>query len=80
MGVLHIEMDGSFPHRGKSFQAIEHGHAHAVAQAIQWLASEVLPVFARKGLFSYAVAVFSGVVIGFMGWGVWAHHMFAVGL
>ena len=44
------------------------------------IASEVLPVFARKGLFSYGVAVFSGVVIGFMGWGVWAHHMFAVGL
>ncbi|MDQ3947328.1 MAG: cbb3-type cytochrome c oxidase subunit I, partial [Actinomycetota bacterium] len=26
------------------------------------------------------VAVFSGVTIGFMSWGVWAHHMFAVGL
>jgi cytochrome c oxidase subunit 1 len=44
------------------------------------IVSEVVPVFARKALFSYAVAVFSGVVIGFMGWGVWAHHMFAVGL
>jgi cytochrome c oxidase subunit 1 len=26
------------------------------------------------------VVVFSGVAIGFMGWGVWAHHMFVVGL
>jgi len=26
------------------------------------------------------VVVFSGIAIGFMGWGVWAHHMFAVGL
>src|SRR5437660_12738651 len=24
--------------------------------------------------------VFSGIAIGFMGWGVWVHHMFAVGL
>ena len=44
------------------------------------IVSEILPVFSRKPLFSYAVAVFSGVAIGFMGWGVWAHHMFAVGL
>jgi cytochrome c oxidase subunit I len=44
------------------------------------IVSEIVPVFSRKGLFSYPVAVFSGVVIGFMGWGVWAHHMFAVGL
>jgi cytochrome c oxidase subunit 1 len=40
----------------------------------------VLPVFSRKPLFGYPFVVFSGVAIGFMGWGVWAHHMFASGL
>ncbi|MFN8556662.1 MAG: cbb3-type cytochrome c oxidase subunit I [Dehalococcoidia bacterium] len=44
------------------------------------IVSEVLPTFARKPLFGYPVVVFSGVAIGFMGWGVWAHHMFVVGL
>jgi cytochrome c oxidase subunit I len=44
------------------------------------IVSEVLPVFSRKPLFGYPVVVFSGIAIGFMGWGVWAHHMFAVGL
>ena len=44
------------------------------------IVSEVLPVFSRKPLFGYAFVVFSGVAIGFMGWGVWAHHMFASGL
>jgi cytochrome c oxidase subunit I len=44
------------------------------------IVSEVLPVFSRKPLFGYAAVVFSGIAIGFMGWGVWAHHMFAVGL
>jgi cytochrome c oxidase subunit I len=44
------------------------------------IVSEIVPVFSRKAIFSYAVAVFSGVAIGFMSWGVWAHHMFAVGL
>jgi cytochrome c oxidase subunit 1 len=42
--------------------------------------SEVIPVFARKPLFGYPFMVFSGVAIGFMGWGVWAHHMFASGV
>jgi cytochrome c oxidase subunit 1 len=44
------------------------------------IVSEILPVFARKPLFGYRVVVFSGIAIGFMGWGVWVHHMFAVGL
>src|SRR5438034_11241749 len=42
--------------------------------------SEVLPTFARKPLFGYTVVVYSGVLIGFMGWGVWSHHMFSAGL
>jgi cytochrome c oxidase subunit I len=42
--------------------------------------SETLPVFSRKPLFGYSVVVFSGIAIGFLGWGVWAHHMFASGI
>ena len=44
------------------------------------IVSEVLPVFSRKPLFGYPFVVFSGAAIGFVGWGVWAHHMFAAGL
>jgi cytochrome c oxidase subunit 1 len=44
------------------------------------IVSEILPVFARKPLFGYPFVVFSGVAIGFMSWGVWAHHMYTVGL
>ncbi|WP_436793904.1 cytochrome c oxidase subunit I [Actinospongicola halichondriae] len=44
------------------------------------IVSETLPVFSRKPIFGYEFIVFSGVAIGFMGWGVWAHHMFASGL
>ncbi|MEX2627995.1 MAG: cytochrome c oxidase subunit I [Ilumatobacteraceae bacterium] len=42
--------------------------------------SEVLPVFSHKPLFGYPFVVFAGAAIGFVGWGVWAHHMFASGL
>ncbi len=44
------------------------------------IVSETLPVFSRKPIFGYEFIVFSGAAIGFMGWGVWAHHMFASGL
>jgi cytochrome c oxidase subunit 1 len=44
------------------------------------LVSDMLPVFARKPIFGYPFIVFSGVAIGFMGFGVWAHHMFTSGL
>lgn len=42
--------------------------------------SEVLPTFSRKPIFGYSFVAFSGVAIGFLGFLVWAHHMFAVGL
>jgi cytochrome c oxidase subunit 1 len=42
--------------------------------------SEVIPVFSRKPIFGYAAIVFSGISIGFLGFTVWAHHMFAVGM
>lgn len=44
------------------------------------IVSEVLPVFSRKPLFGYPFVVFSGAAIGFLGWGVWAHHMFTSGI
>ncbi|HEX6615634.1 MAG TPA: cytochrome c oxidase subunit I [Gemmatimonadales bacterium] len=44
------------------------------------IVSEILPVFARKPLFGYAAMVFSGIFIAFLGFGVWAHHMFATGM
>ncbi|MFO7588380.1 MAG: cytochrome c oxidase subunit I [Gemmatimonadota bacterium] len=42
--------------------------------------SEVIPTFSRKPLFGYPFVVYSGILIAFLGFGVWAHHMFAVGL
>lgn len=42
--------------------------------------SEIIPVFSRKPIFGYKFMIFSGIAIGFMGWGVWAHHMFASGI
>jgi cytochrome c oxidase subunit 1 len=44
------------------------------------IVSEVLPTFARKPLIGAPVVIYSGVLIGFFGFGVWSHHMFAAGM
>ncbi|MBV8140452.1 MAG: cytochrome c oxidase subunit I [Verrucomicrobia bacterium] len=42
--------------------------------------NEVVPVFSRKPIFGYPMMVAATVLIGFISAGVWAHHMFTVGL
>ena len=42
--------------------------------------SEIVPVFARKAMFGYPAMVAASVGIGFVSLGVWAHHMYTVGL
>jgi cytochrome c oxidase subunit 1 len=43
-------------------------------------ASEIIPVFSRKPMFGYAAMVGATVSIAFISMGVWAHHMFTVGM
>ena len=44
------------------------------------IVSEIVPVFSRKVIFGYASVAAATVAIAFISMGVWAHHMFAVGL
>ena len=44
------------------------------------LISEMIPTFARKPLFGYPVMILASILIAFMGFAVWTHHMFTTGL
>ena len=62
------------------FWLFGHPEVYILILPAMGIVSEVLPTFSRKPLFGYPVVVYSGIIIGFMSFGVWSHHMFTVGL
>ncbi|MFA9444121.1 cytochrome c oxidase subunit I [Egicoccus sp. AB-alg6-2] len=58
------------------FWLFGHPEVYIMILPAMGIVSEVLPVFSRKPLFGYAAVAFAGAAIGFIGFGVWAHHMF----
>ena len=62
------------------FWVFGHPEVYILILPAMGIVSEVLPTFSKKPLFGYPFIVLSGVFIGFMGWAVWSHHMFTVGL
>jgi cytochrome c oxidase subunit 1 len=59
------------------FWLFGHPEVYVLILPAMGIVSELIPVFSRKPLFGYAAIVFAGAGIAFLGFGVWAHHMFA---
>ena len=62
------------------FWIFGHPEVYVLILPAMGIVSDVLPTFSRKPLFGYPMIVFAGIIIGFLGFGVWAHHMFTTGL
>jgi len=62
------------------FWLFGHPEVYILILPAMGIVSEVLPVFSRKPLFGYSAVVFAGAAIAFLGFGVWAHHMFSSGI
>ena len=58
------------------------GHPEVYVLVIPGFAfvSEIIPVFSRKAIFGYPAMVAAVTGIGFLSFGVWAHHMFTIGM
>ena len=62
------------------FWTFGHPEVYIMALPAFGMISEVIPVFSRKPIFGYEFVAASTVAIAILSFGVWAHHMFAVGL
>jgi len=62
------------------FWSFGHPEVYIMVLPAFGIISEVIPVFSRKPIFGYGFVAASTVAIALLSVGVWAHHMFAVGL
>ena len=93
IGSLLLELDRGFgtqffnPEAGGSTLLWQHlfwifGHPEVYIQFLPatGIISMMVPVFMRRRIVGYTWIVASLVAVGFLSFGLWAHHMFAVGL
>jgi cytochrome c oxidase subunit I len=62
------------------FWLFGHPEVYVLILPAMGIVSDILPTFSRKPLFGHSFVVFAGIAIGFMGFGVWSHHMFTAGM
>ncbi|WP_299784566.1 cytochrome c oxidase subunit I [uncultured Marivita sp.] len=62
------------------FWLFGHPEVYIIFLPAAGMVATMLPVFVGKPLFGYGFAVSAVITMGFLSFGLWAHHMFATGL
>jgi cytochrome c oxidase subunit 1/cytochrome c oxidase subunit I+III len=62
------------------FWIFGHPWVYVIVLPAMGIVSDIIPVFSRRPLVGYSLVAFATAATGFLGFGVWVHHMFATGL
>src|SRR5690554_6664520 len=62
------------------FWIFGHPEVYIIFLPAAGIVSTIIPAFARRPIVGYTLIVAGMVIIGFVSFGLWAHHMFATGL
>src|SRR3990170_4635064 len=62
------------------FWFYSHPAVYIMILPVMGIIPEVTPRMSQKPIFGYKAIALSSVAIGFLGFGVWAHHMFTTGM
>jgi cytochrome c oxidase subunit I len=62
------------------FWLFGHPEVYAIVLPAFGIATSIIPTFAQRKMIAFPLVALAELLVGFIGFGVWAHHMFATGL
>jgi cytochrome c oxidase subunit I+III len=62
------------------FWIFGHPEVYAIILPAMGIATSIIPAFAQRRMIAFPLVALAELLVGFIGFGVWAHHMFAVGM
>jgi len=62
------------------FWIFAHPEVYIIVLPAFGIATSIIPTFARRKMLAFPLVALAELLVAFIGFGVWAHHMFATGL
>jgi cytochrome c oxidase subunit I+III len=91
--LIFLELDRAFgfhffdPSQGGSailwqhlFWIFGHPEVYIIILPAFGIATAIIPTFSRRRMVAFPLVALAEILVAFIGFGVWAHHMFSVGL